>query len=159
LSRTRCFLYSPSVQVSAPLSLSRYANTFYKKIDAHAHSTTCISYTGTRTCPIQTLAFYMHAGMQKHIFSVCFCLFLPLCISLSPSLSFLTLTYTQDKEALHATINSTCTHACTNTTLSMSPTLATHFTRMLSLTHPLAPFLRLLFSFWPLCAPPSLSLS
>jgi len=158
LSRTRCFLYSTSVQVSAPLSLSRYANAFYTKVDAHANSNTCISCTGTRTCPIKTLAFYMHAGMQKQIFSVYFCLFLPLCISLFLSLSFLTLIYKQDKEALHAKIKSTCTHACTNTTLSLSPTLATHFTRMLSLTHTVVPFPRLLFPFVTLCAPP-LSLS
>jgi len=102
----------------------------------------------------------LHA--RRHAKTYTLCLFLSLSTSVRVSLPipfFLTLTYTHDKEALHATINSTCTHACTNTTLSMSPTLATHFTRIFSVTHPLAPFLRLLFSFWPLCAPPSLSLS
>jgi len=70
-----------SVQVSAPLSLSRYANVLYKKVDAHVHSSTCISYTGRRTCRIQTLEFYMHAGMQKHKLSVS-CSFYP-CAHLS----------------------------------------------------------------------------
>jgi len=102
----------------------------------------------------------LHARRHAKIYTLC--LYLSRSTSVLVSLSipmFLTLTYTNDKEALHATINSTCTHACTNTTLSLSPTLATYFTRILSVTHTLAPFLRLLFSLWPLSAPPSLSLS